>query len=358
MHDSTSSRFMLSSLLLLISTGIINTADAETQITVMGYRSGSFPENYQKAVIDPFEKQHPDIKVKFYPVQNAAFSLGILRSQKNAPQTDAVIIDLSVAKIARDENLLAKLDMANIPNASQINSIGRELGDYALPLTYDTYALLYNTQAIPVKPDSWNALWDKKYHRRVIIPAQGGGDIQAIALTLIVNKMAGEPDYQQQFSRAVERLVQPAPAVQSWEPKPDQYQVLANGTADIATGYNARGQFYVDQTGGRIGVSAPKEGTVAQVNVIAAVAGSEKMAATQTFINYALSEEAQAHFARLMYYAPTNTQVRLSDADKARIPLINNASPVPLINVDWSTIGDVREKILQPWRRQIIPAGR
>ncbi len=29
-----------------------------------------------------------------------------------------------------------------------------------------------------------------------------------------------------------------------------------------------------------------------------------------------------------------------------------------LIPVNWMTIGDMRDKLLNPWRRQIIPAGR
>ena len=29
-----------------------------------------------------------------------------------------------------------------------------------------------------------------------------------------------------------------------------------------------------------------------------------------------------------------------------------------LIPVDWMSIGDMRESMLRPWRRQIIPASR
>ena len=72
------------------------------EITLMGYR-GAFEQNYVKAVIEPFMKAHPDISVVYAGVQNAAAALGNLRAQKSSPQANAVIIDLSVAKIARDE---------------------------------------------------------------------------------------------------------------------------------------------------------------------------------------------------------------------------------------------------------------
>ncbi|WP_216073101.1 hypothetical protein, partial [Acinetobacter nosocomialis] len=71
------------------------------EITLIGYRS-SFQENYIKAVIEPFQAAHPDIKVTYYGVQNAAFALGLMRAQRDAPQADVVLYDLSVAKIAHD----------------------------------------------------------------------------------------------------------------------------------------------------------------------------------------------------------------------------------------------------------------
>ena len=84
------------------------------EITIMGYR-GAFEQNYVKAVIEPFMKAHPDISVVYAGVQNAAAALGNLRAQKSSPQANAVIIDLSVAKIARDEGLLAELDLPAFP---------------------------------------------------------------------------------------------------------------------------------------------------------------------------------------------------------------------------------------------------
>ncbi len=102
----------LASLALSVSAMTVYAANA-AEITVMGYR-GAFQDNYVKAVIEPFQKEHPDIKVTYYGVQNAATSLGNMRAQKSSPQTDAVIYDLSVAKIADEEGLVEKLDPASL----------------------------------------------------------------------------------------------------------------------------------------------------------------------------------------------------------------------------------------------------
>lgn len=351
-----------------ISTKILSTALLATtllgghaanaaEITVMGYR-GPFEDNYTKAVIEPFMKAHPDIKVIFYGVQNAATSLGNMRSQKNAPQVNAVIYDLSVAKIAKEENLITDIDTSKLSNYANLANIGKDLGGAAIPVTYDTLSLIYNRDAFPTAPTSWEALWDDKQNGKVIIPAQGGGDIQAILLTIIANRLAGENDYKKTIEPGVKKLVKLAPRVQTWEPKPDAYTLIGNGTGTVSIGYNARSQFFFDHTEGRLRSVGPVEGTASQINVISQIKNSSEPNATLTFIDYALSPEAQAAFAKAMFYAPSNTKAEVDEATRKRIPLMDPAQREKLINVDWMSIGDMRESILQPWRRQIIPAGR
>jgi len=64
-----------------------------TTITLMGY-SGVVQDNYTKAVLDPFMKSHPTIKVTYVPGPSAANMLGTLRSQKDNPNTDVAILTL------------------------------------------------------------------------------------------------------------------------------------------------------------------------------------------------------------------------------------------------------------------------
>lgn len=327
------------------------------EITVMGYR-GAFEENYVKAVIRPFEAAHPDIKVKYFGVQNAATSLGNMRAQKDAPAVNAVIYDLSVAKIASEEGLVEDIPLDKLPNYADLYDIGKDLNGKAIPLTYDTLSLIYNTRVYPTAPDSWEELWNKSNDGMVILPAQGGGDIQAILLTIVANRMAGEEDYKKNIRPGVEKLITVAPLVQTWEPKPDAYTLVADGTANISIGYNARSQFFFDSTEKRVSSVSPKEGTAAQINVISQIAKSPDAEATQTFINYAISPEAQANFAKAMFYAPTNSKTELDQETSARIPFTDPEKRKNLINVDWMAIGDLRETFLTAWRREIIPAGR
>ena len=94
------------------------------------------------------------------------------------------------------------------------------------------------------------------------------------------------------------------------------------------------------------------------MNVISAVKGTRRRELVETFIDYALSAEAQARFSATMYYAPTNRTAQLDAATSQRIPLLNEANRARLIPVDWLQLGAMRERMLEPWRRTIIPASR
>ena len=341
--------------------GCGRTVPSASEITLLAFQTGGFREQYVRAVVEPFEREHPGVRVNFYGVRNSATELAVLRAHKGrdtAPPADVTMIDLSVAKIAHDEALLEEIRRDRVPNGLALHTLGAELGWHGLPVTYDTLALVYNTRALPTAPDSWTDLWNPAHKGRIAIPAEGGGDIQAIAFTIVANRLAGNDDYTRDLTPGVERLVALAPSVQTWEPKPDAYTLVASGTAAMAIGWNARSQFHVDDSSGRLGAVTPREGTVSQVNVISVVAGTRQRDLAETFVNYALSAGAQARFSAAMFYAPTNTTVQLDEGTRRRIPLLDETQRQRLIPVDWLRVGEMRERILEPWRRTIIPASR
>jgi len=79
---------------------------------------------------------------------------------------------------------------------------------------------------------------------------------------------------------------------------------------------------------------------------------------SQKFINYALDPQTQARFAHQMYYGPTNSKAVVDEATKARIPYMDEAVQANLIPVNWVEAADIRAKLVEAWKRQIIPASR
>lgn len=318
-------------------------------VTLMGY-SGIVQDNYTKAVVDPFMKSHPDIKVNYVPGNSAADMLGTLRSQKGSPTTDVAIFDTSVANTGNKGGVFQPLDPKLVPNMKDVAKRGQVEGNFGPAVTFDNLVLIYNTDKVKSKPTSWNDLWDPNFANQVVIDA--APDLQGLSLMVIVDKMQGA-NYKQTIDPAVKKLAELAPNVQTWKPNPDPYTMIINGSAMVGIGWNARAQYYTDQSGGKLGVVIPKEGSVFQTNSINLVKGAPNAKAAQTFINYALSPEAQAAFTEQMFYAPTNTKAKISKEAQSRTATTPERLS-KIIEVDWNYIAAHNGDWTQIWQRKIL----
>ncbi|MFC6706794.1 ABC transporter substrate-binding protein [Flexivirga alba] len=319
----------------------------EGTITIQGY-SGIFQDNYTAAVIKPFEVKYPKIKVKYQAVKSSADNLAALRASKNNPKTDVSIMDVSVSDTGNKSALFAKLDPKLVPNAADIDPRGKNADGYGPAVTFDSLVLIYNDAVNPA-PTTWDDLWNPKYKGKVIVTA--APDIQGTSLMLIENAKAGGT--LDDVSKGVARLKTLAPSVQTFAPQPDQYTLVQAGQADIAIAWNARAQTYAAKSNGKLKVAIPDDKTIFQINTINLVKDAPDSAAAQTFINYALSPDAQAKFTNTMFYAPTNTKAKPSTDALAR----TSADPAKLknvLNVDWAKAATHRDDWTQLWRRDII----
>lgn len=327
-------------------------AAAETTVTVMAY-SGLFQERYTKAVVEPFMKAHPDIKITYFPVNSSAAMLGNVRAQKAAPQADVVIMDVSVSKAGTDEGLFTKIDEANVPNVKDLYPNARIPDVAGVAVTFDNLVMIYNSEAVKEAPKSWMAMADKSYAGKVVIP--GMPDIQGLSLVLILNKANGGTDYLKDVSKGIAAMVEIAPNIQTWEPKPEVYAPIVTGQASLGAGWNARAQVNSEASGGKLKAAIPQEGTVFQINTINLIANGPSAEAAKTFVNYALSAEAQKTFTETMFYAPTNAKAQVSEAALNRTAMKSLDKVIP---VDWIALAKVRDAIGEQWRRRVVPASR
>ncbi len=334
-----------------LSAPFVRPAAAQERTVTVALYSGVFQESYQAAVIEPFMRAHPGIKVSAYPMPNSAQTLGTLRAQKASPQVDVAIMDVGVARAGTDEGLLAPLTREQIPILAELGDRAFTPGVNGAAVTYDSLALLYAPDKVKPAPTSWKVLWDPAYKDRIAIP--GVPDLVGIAFTLIADKLFGGTDYRKSLDRGIAAISDLAPSVLTWDPRPDPYSFITGGSADLGVGWNARGQLYAQQSGGKLAVSQPDEGSVFQVNAITLVKGGPQAEAARAFIAYALGAEAQKAFAEKMFYAPTNPKAQVAPDALARTV----ASPdrmQKMLEVDWLEVAKVREKLNEQWRRRIL----
>lgn len=318
------------------------------EVNLIAY-SGVWQDQYTKAVIEPFKAKFPDIRINFVSKRSSAEMLSTLQGQKSNPNTDIAIMDQSVSETGNNQGLFEKVDESSIPNLANVPDKFRHKDGYGPVVMLDAVGLVYDTATFPQAPESWNALWDKQYAGKVNVVAPPS--LLGITLTAITSKMQGE-DYTKSIDAATARLKELAPNVQTFAPNPDEYQNVITGQTVIGLGQNARGQYYSDQSNKKIGVTFPKEGTAYQINTVNLVKNAPNAAAAKTFANYALSAEAQAAFAKALFYAPSVSNAELPADIKSRVvPTDGSLNIIPL---DVSFLASVRDKWTDTWKRQII----
>jgi putative spermidine/putrescine transport system substrate-binding protein len=317
-------------------------------INLLSY-SGIWEEEYRAAVIDPFIAEYPDITVNYVAKRSSAEMLSALQAEKTRPSTDIAIMDVSVADSGNEQGLFAKFSESDVPNVANVADAFRNDDGYGPLVMLDSVAMLYDTDTFTTAPTSWDTLWDDEYAGRVNVVAAPSG--LGINLTAITADMEGE-DFTEGIEGATARLKELAPNVQSWAPNPDEYQSVITGQTVLGVGQNARGQYYADQSDGKLGVAIPTEGTVYQMNAINLLAEAPNSAAAKTFIDYALSPEAQAAFAGALFYAPSITNVELAPEVVDRI--VHTDGSINIIPVDQKWLATVREEWTDIWKREII----
>ena len=329
----------------------VRRAAAQERTVTLALYSGVFQESYQAAVIEPFMRAHPGIKISAYPMPNSAQTLGTLRAQKAAPQVDVAIMDVGVARAGTDEGLLAPLTPEQIPVLAELGARAITPGVNGAAVTYDSLALLYAPDKVTPVPTSWKVLWDPAYKGQIAI--LGAPDLVGIAFTLVADRLFGGTDYRASLDKGITAISDLSPSVLTWDPRPDPYSFITGGSAVLGVGWNARGQLYAQQSGGKLAVAQPDEGSVFQVNAITLVRGGPQADAARAFIAYALGAEAQKAFTEKMFYAPTNPQAQVAPDALART-VAAPARMQRMLDVDWLEVAKVRDKLNEQWRRRIL----
>ncbi|WP_288430879.1 ABC transporter substrate-binding protein [uncultured Agrobacterium sp.] len=353
MQKRISTTFLRAGTLAAVFAAMIGTAsaqDASTKgtVNIVGF-SGVFADNYQKFIISAFKEKYPGIEVNYQQSKNSAETLALLTLQRADPKVDVALIDVSVGIKAGKEGIFTKLDPAKVPNVAEAPDWARIEGDKAIAFSQDNLAILYNTDAVKEPPTSWNDLTDPKYKGKI---AAKLGDTRGVILLPILDKLQGA-DYKQTVDPAIEKLKEIAPNVSTWEPAPDCYAVVQSGEVDLSICWNGRAQYLHDTQGGKIGVAAPKEGSIGQTNTIGLVEGSKNAEAAQLFVNYALSAEAQSTFAEKSFYGPVNSKVSLPDAVAARIYGSKEAQAAQM-SLDWNFVAEKYSNWIQRINREVI----
>src|SRR5438552_1747122 len=81
--------------------------------------------------------------------------------QTASPQTDVVIMDVSVQKVENDEGLYAQLDPAQVPSLAELFDQAKVAPNNLGPaVTFDHMTLIYGAEAVKPAPTGFKNLFD------------------------------------------------------------------------------------------------------------------------------------------------------------------------------------------------------
>lgn len=290
------------------SAGVPSPADADQSITVMNW--GEYMDESLNA---QFENE-TGIKVTY---RTYATNEALYASLKSGGVSYDVIVpsDYMIGRMI-EEDMLEKLDFANIPNASDIMDKFKKPeydkdASYSVPYMWGTVGIIYNTTMVDEEIDSWSSLFDEKYAGNILM-FDNSRDAVGIALKYLGYSFNTTDETQ--LREALGLLVQQKPLVQAYVM--DQiFDKMEGGEAALGP-YYAGDAITMIEENPDLAYAAPKEGSNVFVDAFCIPKGSKNKEAAEKYINFMCSAEAGlANCETIGYSTPLNSVYDMLDED-------------------------------------------
>lgn len=209
-----------------------------------------------------------------------------------------------------EEDMLAELDLASIPNAQHIEErfLGLEYDPenmYSLPYTWGTVGILYNTTMVDEVVDSWDILWDPKYSKEILMLDSQRDSIAVALLKLGYSINTLDPN---ELAEAGELLKEQKPLVLAYVVDEGQDKMIA-GEAALAVVWSG------EATNARmenpdLAFAIPKEGTNVWFDVMAVPEDANNKEGAMRFIDFMNDPEIALRNAEYTGYATPHQAAR------------------------------------------------
>jgi len=215
-----------------------------------------------------------------------------------------------------NENLLEKLDFANIPNYENIMDEYKDLpfdskNEYSVPYTWGTVVLIYNTKFVTKPVDSWDILWDEDYKGKIIM-FHNSKDAFGIALRKLGYSL-NTTDISE-LENAAEELKRQKDVIQGYY-MDEIFNKMGSEEAYIAP-YYAGDALTMMADNPNLAAVYPKEGTNLFVDSMCIPKGAKNKENAEKFINFMCKGEiAAANSEYIGYSTPNKAAYELLDEE-------------------------------------------
>jgi putative spermidine/putrescine transport system substrate-binding protein len=227
------------------------------------------------------------------------------------PESDITFTTSHVGWLYKSGDLFEPLDLARIPNASNIFPEGK-ISDSHLGVWSYVYPIIYRKDLLPegVKFESWEDLWKPEYAGTIGLQDFDPSEIITVAAVLAGGDASN-------WEVGQKKLLELKPNVKAYySSDAASEQLMSTGETPIQVMLSMNALHLLD-TDMPLGVVIPKEGAVMGIDTVAIMKGTKKQDLAYQFINAALDPEVQAQIVRRKKGGPmvSGVQVEQEIAD-------------------------------------------
>ncbi len=191
------------------------------------------------------------------------------------------------------QGLLAELNRENIPNFQYISPLflGKYFdaeNRYAIPYTFGTAGIAYDSSVVTPPPDSWAVLWDAQYKNQFSMLDDQRETIGAALKMLGYSLNTTDPE---EIKAAKEKLIDQKPLVKQY--KSEAEELLTAGDVVMAHCWSGDA-FRAVETHPTIRYVIPKEGSSQFIDAVCIPKFTSHQELAEQFINYLLRPEVNA----------------------------------------------------------------
>ena len=214
--------------------------------------------------------------------------------------------DYMIEKMIK-EDMLAKIDMNNIPNYKNIDGRFKGLdydknNEYSVAYMWGTVGILYNTEMVDDDVDSWDILWDEKYAGQIYMY-----DSQRDTFAAALKKLGYSVNTRSidELTRAKEELIRQKPLVQAYIGDQVKDKMIGREGA-LAIVYSGDAMFCKEEND-ELEYAIPREGSNLWYDGAVIPKNAKNKANAEKFIDYLCRPDVAAKNTEYIGYSTANS---------------------------------------------------
>lgn len=234
----------------------------------------------------------------------------LAKLQSGAVGYDVTVPSDFMVSIMVKQGLLAELELEKIPNVRLLDERLQRLpfdpeNRYSIPYLWGTVGIGYDSNVIPIAPESWAVLWDPQYKGRISMLNDQRELFGAALHAMGQSANAKDPKI---IEQAKAKLVSQKPLVKTYTS--DNYdQLLVSGEVALAHGWGGTVARAMAERPS-IKYVVPKEGATIWSDCLVVLKSSSHKDLAMRFINFLLDRDIAARTTNRLLFASSNREAK------------------------------------------------